>query len=828
MKKVFLVSNAHIDPVWQWEWEEGVAATISTFRCAADFCEEFPNYIFCHNESCLYKWIEDYEPALFKRIQALVKKGQWQIMGGWYIQPDCNMPQGESFVRQILLGREYFTEKFGKEPTTAINFDSFGHSQGLVQILTKSGYDSYVGHRPQAKILGLEEGEIDFDWVGFDDSKIRFLKPPSYGQAQFGDSLKKITGEIEVYKSQDVICVLWGVGDHGGGPSRQDIIAINQFAEEHKDEMDIKHSCFEEFFKERIKVKPIVREFKTDLQQFAVGCYTSVIRIKQKHRKLENELFATEKMCTHAWLKGLMDYPKAQLREACEDLCFIEFHDSLPGSSVEPVEDMCIRKADHGLEILSRLRAQAFFALCSGQPKAKEGEIPIVVYNPHPFKIKSQISCEFMLACQNWNKDEYTIGRVFKDGAELPSQNIKENSTFSLDWRKKIIFEAELEPYQINRFDCQLEVKVKPTFETKLTNGMFVFDNGEMKIELNSRTGLIDNYEVNGVKYLGPNSCELLVMKDNSDPWGMTVDSFRDLIGRFNLMSDDESTDFGGTYGKILPAMRVVEDGPVITTVEACLRYNKSSAVITYNLPKKGTQVEIDLRIYFNEKDRCLKFSIPTIEKENKCIAQTAYGKYTTKDNGAEVPFQKWSSIVSGDKAVTLINDSVHGLDFTQENGMRISLLRSAVFCAHPIEDRPIITNERFFPRIDQGERKYKFWLNAGETKDRLGKVERECDIVSEAPYALSFFPCGDGVMPGEFMNLSGDIIKVSAVKRAEKDEDLIVRLFNPTEFNQNATLSIPCVNNFKADLTFTKYEVKTLKINTKTGELTFVNLIER
>ena len=111
-RKVYLVCNAHIDPVWLWEWEEGAATAISTFRVAADLCEQFDDFIFNHNEAILYQWVEEYEPALFKRIQDLVAEGKWHIMGGWYLQPDGNLPSGESFVRQILLGRNYFEDKF--------------------------------------------------------------------------------------------------------------------------------------------------------------------------------------------------------------------------------------------------------------------------------------------------------------------------------------------------------------------------------------------------------------------------------------------------------------------------------------------------------------------------------------------------------------------------------------------------------------------------------------------------------------------------------------------------------------------------------------------
>lgn len=130
MKDLHLICNAHIDPVWLWDMEEGISAAISTFRMAAVFCEEYDGLVFNHNEVVVYKWIEEMEPELFARIQELVRKGKWHIMGGWYLQPDCNMPGGESFIRQMEAGREYFREKFGKQPTTAINFDPFGHSRG--------------------------------------------------------------------------------------------------------------------------------------------------------------------------------------------------------------------------------------------------------------------------------------------------------------------------------------------------------------------------------------------------------------------------------------------------------------------------------------------------------------------------------------------------------------------------------------------------------------------------------------------------------------------------------------------------------------------------
>ena len=212
-RKVHLICNAHIDPIWQWDWQEGAAAVISTFKSAVNLAEEF-DYIFCHNEVTVYKYVEEYAPLLFKQIQELVRQGKWHIMGGWYLQPDCTMPSGESFVRQIKVGHKYFKEKFGVAPKTAINFDPFGHTRGLVQIITKCGQDSYLHMRPGRHELELPDEQ--YIWVGFDGSKIKVNRTTEY-RSLLGHSVDKIKADIK-YLPQPVIASLWGVGNHGGGP----------------------------------------------------------------------------------------------------------------------------------------------------------------------------------------------------------------------------------------------------------------------------------------------------------------------------------------------------------------------------------------------------------------------------------------------------------------------------------------------------------------------------------------------------------------------------------------------------------------------------------
>ena len=260
-KRIHLICNAHLDPIWLWEWQEGAAEVISTFRTAARLCEHNETFIFNHNEVTLYKWIQEYDPSLFKRIQKLVKKGTWHIMGGWYLQPDCNMPSGESFVRQILLGRAYFKKYFRVEPKTAINFDPFGHTRGLVQILAKSGYDSYLFGRPTVNDSAFHLACDEFIWKGFDGSQVlahRFEFPYN---SKLGKAKEKIEKWIMDHPEKENSALLWGVGNHGGGPSKLDLKNVNELIQK-TENYAIAHSTPEAYFKDLKKLTNGIRRIK--------------------------------------------------------------------------------------------------------------------------------------------------------------------------------------------------------------------------------------------------------------------------------------------------------------------------------------------------------------------------------------------------------------------------------------------------------------------------------------------------------------------------------------------------------------------------------------
>jgi alpha-mannosidase len=819
MRKLHLLSNAHLDPVWQWEWEEGAAAALSTFRAAADFCEEYDHYVFNHNEVILYKWVEEYEPVLFLRIQELVKLGKWNIMGGWYLQPDCNMPSGESITRQILMGRTYFQEKFGVRPTTAINFDSFGHTRGLVQIMEQAGFDSYIFQRPDD---GLNLPAQDFIWSGFNGSKIMGHKIGGGYSSLLGKSHEKIQNWLKDNTQEEIGLILWGVGNHGGGPSRIDLNAIADLMKE-STEVEITHSTPEQYFAELKELKTLPL-YESDLNPRFVGCYTSMIRVKQKHRQLENELFMTEKMVTAAAAQGLMTYPKADLDEALFDLMTSQFHDILPGTSIQTAEEASLRQLEHGLEIAARLRTRAFFALSGGQPKAALKEYPVLVYNPHPYPVKQIVECEFMLEDQNW-AEQFSLPVIYRDGVRLNSQPEKELSNLNLDWRKRVVFEAELAPSSMNRFDCRIEsVDSKPVPQLKEEKGRYVFDNSRLHVVINSSTGLIDEYTVDGVSLLQKNAFLPLVIKDNEDPWRMDTNAFPQVIGSFHLMDPGQGTDFSGVKHALLPSVRVIEDGEVRTVIEAVLSYNNSYICQTYKLPKEGTEMEVQLRVYWNEKDKMLKLSVPTLLSDGQYRGQTAFGISDLAVDGTETVSQRWVSVeepsadAQGGLAVTCINDGIYGSDF-REGEIRFSLLRGAGYCAHPIGDRPIMVQDRFMPRIDQGERRYTFWFNGGEQVDRLEKIDREAMIKNERPYALSFFPSGAGEQPETFIHVEDDVVQMSALKKAEHGGQYIVRLFEPTGTARATTVSFPSLQ-LKQEVQLNGFEIKTFVLDTEQGTL--------
>ncbi len=823
MRKLHLVCNAHLDPVWLWQWEEGAAEALSTFRTAADFCDTYEGFVFNHNEALLYEYIEEYDPKLFRRIRKLVAQGKWHIMGGWYLQPDCNMPAGESFVRQILHGHYYFLDKFHAVAETAVNFDPFGHSRGLVQILAKAGYHSYLFCRPLQKDCPLPND--DFIWVGFDGSRITAHRSSGHYLSQRGAAADKVMDWKAAHGKDRVGLVLWGVGNHGGGPSRGDLENL-EILRRGSSDWEILHSIPESYFQDLEGEAASLPEVKKSLNPFAVGCYTTQIRVKQKHRRLENELYMAEKMSSSAALQGLLPYARRQLQEATRDLLFAEFHDVLPGSSIEPAEEDALRLLDHGLEITSRLKLKAFFALAAGEPQAQAGRIPILAYNPHPYRVSGTFACEFQLPDQNRSGKRSEI-EVFKKGYRVPAQLEKELSHLAMDWRKRVVFHAELEPSTMNRFDCRVRTPARPRSRSRCIEGDYLFESEEITVRISGTTGLVDCYRAGEVDFLGENAFLPVVLKDTPDPWGMTAHRFGPQLGRFELLPPEEGAELSGIPGSKLTSVRIIEDGEVRTVVEALFGYAHSFLYQRYCLPKHGRELKIQIRVLWNEKDKMLKWTLPCPWPSARCIRQVAFGVEELPKSGEEGMFQKWAILMSEQKKIALscINNGIYGLDFS-DGTLGMSLLRSPAYSALPSAGELEMPKDRFLPRIDQGERTFTFWVCGGGLEQRLQHVGREAAAHNEPPFLLSCYPRGEGEKVGSLIELHDEVVELSAFKQAHAGRDYILRFFEPTGKNRSAEIEIPPLGITKT-LRFKGFEVKTYKLDIENRILSEVSLTE-
>lgn len=774
MKKIFLVCNAHLDPVWLWQRAEGMAEAIATFRIAADFCEKYDSFVFNHNESVLYEWVLENESELFERIKGLVKQGKWRIMSGWYLQPDVVMPSGESIIRQIRVGNEFFKELFGEIPKTAIGFDAFGHSRGLVQILKKCGYDNYAYLRPREKECG------PFIWEGFDGSRINTLKLYEWYNTPKGEAVKRIESYVKDFPDREVNCVTWGIGNHGGGPSEKDYIDITKFAESNKD-FEFLHADFDTYFNELDNTALEVLD--ESLTHCMVGCYTSMVRVKQGHRNLENKLSLCERMLC----QSKVDYSKEKLLEAEKALLFSEFHDVLPGSAIKRVEDDALNLLGYGAEIADRLISKAFFKLCKGQKKAKDGEIPVLIYNPHPFEIEGDFDVEFQMAEQNDpNNGIYNVYVRNESGEFVPSQLEQEDSAHGSDWRKKVSFHTALKPMGITRLDCVLRcekdfIRIKPYAENK---EYFILKNDFIEVKISKKTGLIESFVKDGKNML--NSMKIKAYKDNADPWGMLVDEFSDVIGEFELNR----------------SVRVIENGEVRTKIQSDFKWNKSYAVITYTFSKNSKYFDINVKMLTNDENTMFKMVFDTTFDENsEALGQTMFGTEILDIMGKEVVFQKWCGLKNAFQNFNIINNGTYGGSFNG-NEISISLLRTPVYSAHPVDFKGVelAPDNRIYNHIDMGERDFSFRIVSNEEY-----IDFEAEKFNLQPYVLSFFPSGTGEKTENPIILDNKNIVLSAYK--EERDSVLIRLFNSSSIYQSAVVSF---EDKDFEVEFNPFEVKT------------------
>jgi alpha-mannosidase len=553
-----------------------------------------------------------------------------------------------------------------------------------------------------------------------------------------------------------------------------------------------------------------------------------MMRLKRQHRRLEHALYLTEKLATTAWAQGLAPYPADELAAATRALLASEFHDILPGSTVPSAEEAALAELGHGLTLVTRVRTRAFFAMTQGQKPGTPDTHPILVYNPHPFPVNAVVECEMQPAWPD-RPEQFGVPTVMAGRRAVPSQAEKEESNINEDHRKRVAFLAKLAPSSMNRFDCRFhKVSDPPVPSLRERDGKIRFRTTDLQVVINTRTGLIDRYRIHGKDYVAAGAAAALLMRDDANPWAMHVRRFRTPAGRFRLMRREDAAHVAGASSVRMPAVRVVEDGPVRAVVEALFRAGDSTLCHRYKLPRVGTEIELETRVHWNAKDRMLKLSFPTPWSDGLLSGQVAYGTQALPSDGDEAVAQQWVAVLSPsrDRALTVINDSTYGCD-AKRGELRLSLLRAPAHAAHPSDlGTPLLEPNRYTPRIDQGEHVFRFWINGGRRAERLNAVDREALVHNQRPYALSCWPAGGGDLPASGPVLSDRAIQLAAFKRAEDGEDVIVRLFEPTGKRRTTTLSVPCVGA-SVRLRLDPFELKTLRLDRRSKRFHEVSLLE-
>ena len=557
--KFHMIGHAHIDPVWLWSWSEGVAVVHSTFQAALDRMNETPGFCFTASSAQFYYWVAENDPKMLAEIRKRVDEGRWNIVGGWWVEPDMNIPSGESMVRQGLYGQLTFQRLLGQRAKVATNPDSFGHASTLPQIIQSQGMENYVFMRP-----GPHEKSLPADlfwWEGVDGTRVLTYRIQySYNDTrQVKDRIERV---IANFKEQPMKSFMsyYGAGDHGGGATKENIRSINELITENG-APEVFYSTTDHYFNDMRADKnlelPVVKD---DLQHHAVGCYTVESAIKKGNRQSEAALVTAEKINAIGSFAWGVNYPKEELTTAWQRVLFLQFHDSSAGTSlVEHTQDA---KEGYGfaLDVAHQATIMAVQKLEWQIPSEDPDSSYIVVFNPHAWEVNGNIEYDY-----NWENNHKSSRVEDENGNPLPHQwTIGSSQTGS---RKKLVIRVSIPPLgyrQIRLLDGETpQNKTGATAEGNRLENEFL----RVQFSTNGTVGILDK-ETGKELFSGDKSgCKALVINDPSDTWSHSVKSFSDEIGVFENAS-----------------IKVLENGPLRATIRVNTKYGDSTLTIDWTL----------------------------------------------------------------------------------------------------------------------------------------------------------------------------------------------------------------------------------------------------
>lgn len=796
MNRITMIGNAHLDPVWFWQWQEGYQEVKATFQSALDRMNESDDFVFTCACAAYYKWVEENAPEMFAQIKKRVAEGRWVIVGGMWIQPDMNTPSGESFVRQLLYSQNYFYRKFGKIATVGYNVDSFGHNAALPQIYTLAGIRHYVWMRPDIREnQNIPEGTMI--WEGIDGTAIEasriFSEYTCYHDIpQKLETMYSFSRRID----QPTMC-FYGVGNHGGGPTIENIRLIHQYQAENEHGGDVVFGSPNSFFEALDKEKQTLPIWRGELQHHASGCYSTHSASKLLHRRAENYLLRMEKLgALSRHLVGHEIHESAAHR-AWENLMFNEFHDIMGGCSVREVLDDSLVQLGEAVSIAQREENAALQKISwsvdtsKGNPivRSKEEEeygrlwgirgqgTPVVVFNPHGFEAEGTV------------RIGSPIHSVRDDNGEIvPVQAVRSSRT-NLNDIEDAIFRAKVPALGYRLYWVfQEETGNVPS---ALTATETLLENQFIRAEFDKHTGALIHLtdKRSGFDALNGATSARLADIEHCDTWAHNIFKF-----------DKEAGSFSGAETAVL------ESGPVRAVLEVKTRFATSKLRIRYILYAGADQLEAEVYLDMREHYRMLKLCFPTDATHD--VAEIAYGAIERDGNGNEEHCQRWVVAQGKDGGLAIVNNGKYS--YSMQNGeLRVTVSNTSVFADHYGQS----IRDGYVEWMDQGEQRFQLLLVpfCGSWRD-VGLHARADVLNQPLPRIVETYHCG--TLGGSFSGIGIDnaAIELGAVKESEDGKGLVIRLVEATGCRQTAHIDVTLLQK-KLDLEFAPFQIKTLLI---------------
>lgn len=769
-----LIGNAHLDPVWLWDWREGLNEGIITSRTILDLMDEDPELTLIRGEAAVYRHIEAHDPQTFRRIQRRVAEGRWDVVGGTFVQPDTNLPATETFARHFTRAQRYFISRFGRPARVAWAADSFGHSAGLPEILAAAGMRGFAFTRPDGNQIPLAKPA--FWWEGSGGSRILAYRPESGSYC--GDRAtvaRSLDHQLEAARKNDVenIGFFYGLGNHGGGPTRRQITDIRRWAKAHPEVRVVfsgLHRLFDALYDEvRRKGNDWLPVHRGELNYCLRGCYSSVAKLKFVFRKTENLLQRAER--TDAAIGAALRAPSADLGPAWDAVLFNSFHDILPGSSIERAYDdqlAWLGGAIHGAQRAEIGALNALAAQIDTRVTRPAGDHPSAVaalaWNPHPHPFKGHIELEANLdyrpisAYQN-RGDAVPLRLLGPNGRPLPFQPVatEHAAWVSLPWRKRVVVPVELPAMGWNVLEfgwVEGAPKVATPSAPVKAPRAGVIDNGIYRVEARAGRRGIRIFR-KGRAVCGGNGLSATVFDDPWGSWG-------------GMGEEPDSFHFTRVREQWrITAVETLEQGPERATLWIRLAGRRSWMELTVSLYRQRDAVDVSARLLWNERAARLKLVMPVGDRAE---FEVPGGRVHRKPCG-EVPGGRWVRVSGRSGKFGFASDTLYS--FECRNGeLRATVARAGRYARDSQADAKA---EPWQPAVDCGELKFRFLLNPGD--ERLPILAREL----EQPPQVVLAPPKKGPLPraGSFLSIAPETLSLLALKRAEDGRDFILRLQN-------------------------------------------------